>query len=75
MNNSERAATLKKEKIRNNTENIGFLVQTTKIADVRQTAEKIMKRLNLTNIGKRLERYEKPRIKTDFKIQPIYSLV
>jgi hypothetical protein len=50
LNNSDRAATLKKEKIKNNTEKIGFLVQTTKVADVKQKAEKIIKRLNLTSI-------------------------
>jgi hypothetical protein len=31
---------LKKEKIRNNTENIGFFVKTTKIDDVKQNPEK-----------------------------------
>jgi hypothetical protein len=41
---------LKKEKIRNNTENIGFFVKTTKIDDVKQNPEKIAKRLHFKNI-------------------------
>jgi len=41
---------LKNEKIKNNTEKIGFLVQITKIEEVKQKAEKITKRLDLTNI-------------------------
>jgi hypothetical protein len=50
LNKNNTAATLKKEKIKNKTENIGFLVQTTKTDDVRLNAEKIIKRLDLINI-------------------------
>tara|TARA_B100001741_G_C16073920_1_gene378882 strand:+ start:178 stop:318 length:141 start_codon:yes stop_codon:yes gene_type:complete len=41
---------LKNEKIKKRTEKIGFLVHITKIEDVILKAEKIVKRLNLTNI-------------------------
>jgi len=50
LNKNNKEATLKKEKIKNNTEKIGFFVQTTKIDDVRLKAEKIIKRLDLRNI-------------------------
>jgi hypothetical protein len=63
LNNNDRAATLKKEKIKNNTEKIGFLVQTTKLADVKQKSEKIIKRLNLTNIWKRFKNIKNQRLK------------
>jgi hypothetical protein len=66
LNSSDKAATLKKEKIKNNTENIGFLVQTTKVADVKQKAEKITKRLDLINIWKRFKKHKKPKVRTCF---------
>ena len=50
LNKNSKAETLKKENIKKRTENIGFLVQITKIADVKQNAEKIINKLNFKNI-------------------------
>jgi len=50
LNKINKAATLKNEKIRNSTENIGFFVQTTKIDEAKLNAENIIKRLDLRNI-------------------------
>jgi hypothetical protein len=50
LNKNAIAETLKNEKIKNNTENIGFLVHTTKDAETKLKAEKIIKRLDLIYI-------------------------
>jgi hypothetical protein len=50
LKRNNNAETLKKVKIKNNTEKIGFFVQTTNIDDTKLKAEKITKRLHLINI-------------------------
>ena len=50
LNKNNIEATLKKEKIKNSTEKIGFLVQTTKIDEAKLNAENIKKRLDFINI-------------------------
>ena len=52
LNKKDTAVTLKKLKIKNNTEKMGFFVQTTNIEDVKQKAENNKKRLDFKNIYK-----------------------
>jgi hypothetical protein len=53
LNKKANADTLKNEKIKNKTENIGFFVHTTKVADVKQKAENNKKRLDFISIYKK----------------------
>ena len=50
LNKNSNAETLKKEKIKNKTENIGFFVHITKIEDAKLNAENTTKRLDFINI-------------------------
>jgi uncharacterized protein YcgL (UPF0745 family) len=50
LNKNNNAETLKKEKIKNKIEKIGFLVQITKNEEAKQNAENNTKRFDLINI-------------------------
>lgn len=50
LNKNDNAVTLKNENIKNNTEKIGFFVQTTNIDEVKQNAENNKKRFDFINI-------------------------
>lgn len=54
LNKNDNAVTLKNENIKNNTEKIGFFVQTTNIDEVKQNAENNKKRFDFINIYRKL---------------------